>query len=227
MILLVIKKYTKGAQVSENRPARPWDLFNKNIGRVELVTHRISFLSNFIDEEDCSLAISIIKEYEEKGILEKFKDNPDVLVTPLTGSVVRLIKKYSDKVLEYHKELNGFKSDLYTTEGFLSLWNPGAYAGLHIDSHYGYDFLQFASVFYFNEDYSGGEIYFPNQDVSYKPKKADAVIFPCGGSEYVHGVNKVISGQRYTIAMWHSSRIDKASSLFHPDLIENINKEYY
>jgi predicted 2-oxoglutarate/Fe(II)-dependent dioxygenase YbiX len=54
-----------------------------------------------------------------------------------------------------------------------------------------------ASIFYFNDDYEGGEIYFPIQGLEYKPKAGSAYFFP-GDMNYVHGVRPVISGNRFT-----------------------------
>lgn len=59
-----------------------------------------------------------------------------------------------------------------------------------------------ASVIYINDDYEGGEIYFPIQDIKIKPVAGDLAFFP-GDKNYLHGVTKVLSGIRYTIpAFW-------------------------
>jgi predicted 2-oxoglutarate/Fe(II)-dependent dioxygenase YbiX len=54
-------------------------------------------------------------------------------------------------------------------------------------------------------------LYFPNQDFLYKPKAWDIVTFPSGGTEYMHSVNRVTEGKRYTMAMWHSMEKEKRS----------------
>lgn len=190
------------------------------------MSHRISILKNFVDLDDINAAVNILNEYESNNFLQIFKDNPKVLVAPATKVVNSLLKKYSDLVIQKHKEMNGFLVPLYTTEGFLSLWKPTSYAGVHVDSHFGYEFLQFATVIYLNDNYEGGEIFFPNQNFVYKPKLGDAVIFPCGGSEYMHGVNEVVSGDRYTIAMWHTGDAKHANAILHSDIIDKINEEF-
>lgn len=53
------------------------------------------------------------------------------------------------------------------------------------------------TVFYLNEDYSGGELYFPIQKVGIKPKARAAYFFP-GDKNFIHGVTKVTEGCRYT-----------------------------
>ena len=60
-----------------------------------------------------------------------------------------------------------------------------------------------ACLIYLNDDYEGGEIYFPRQDISIKPKAGTLITFP-GSLHYIHGVNKITSGTRYTITEWLS-----------------------
>lgn len=187
------------------------------------MTNRIKIIPNFITDEDCATAIKMIDKFDSKHKLEEFNANMDVMVVPENiPDGVAIIKKYSDKILEVQREHHGFLPPLYTTEGWLSLWEAGNGAGVHTDAHDEYEFLIFACVIYLNDssEYDGGEIYFPNQGLSYAPKKGDAVIFPCGGQEYVHGVTEIIYGRRYTIPMWHTKRPDKASKLFHPGVAE-------
>jgi hypothetical protein len=59
--------------------------------------------------------------------------------------------------------------------------------------------IEIAVNMYLNDDYSGGEIYFPDHDVSIKPKPGQLIMFP-GGHEFKHGVRTVTSGSRYTMA---------------------------
>lgn len=54
-----------------------------------------------------------------------------------------------------------------------------------------------ATVIYLNDDYEGGQLYFPMQGYEFTPKSGAAYFFP-GDRFYVHGVRPVISGTRYT-----------------------------
>lgn len=49
-----------------------------------------------------------------------------------------------------------------------------------------------------NETYLGGELYFPRQDVTYKPKRGELVVFP-GGITHPHRVNSVTDGERLVL----------------------------
>ena len=70
------------------------------------MSHRISILKNFISNEDCKKFISLIKEYEDKNLLLSFKDNPEVLIVPEKNELLEIIKKYSDLIIQKHKEIN-------------------------------------------------------------------------------------------------------------------------
>lgn len=86
-------------------------------------------------------------------------------------------------------------------------WLPGQFQNPHADKelHDGPDaglpndfpYYDIASLFYLNDDYEGGELYFPLQNIQFKPKRGAAYFFP-GDMNYVHGVTKIENGIRYT-----------------------------
>jgi hypothetical protein len=86
-------------------------------------------------------------------------------------------------------------------------WLPGQFQMPHADKelHEGQDAgtpndfpnYDIASLFYLNDDYEGGELYFPQHNIQFKPKRGSAYFFP-GDKNYVHGVTEIKSGIRYT-----------------------------
>ena len=54
------------------------------------------------------------------------------------------------------------------------------------------------SVIYLNDNYEGGEIYFPKQNIRFKPKSGSFAFFP-GDVNYMHGVETITKGTRYTL----------------------------
>ena len=76
----------------------------------------------------------------------------------------------------------------------------------------------YAALLYLNDDYEGGEIYFPQHGYfEYKPKPGSIVILE-GSVDYMHGVKPVPKGTRYTITnFWTKS--PKASSRIATDRI--------
>jgi hypothetical protein len=106
------------------------------------------------------------------------------------------------------KEVDAFfKVDAVPTSPALVRWLPGQLQMPHADKelHEGEDrgkpndfpYYDIAGLFYLNDDYEGGELYFPNQGIQFKPKAGAAYFFP-GDMNYIHGVTEITSGIRYT-----------------------------
>lgn len=91
-------------------------------------------------------------------------------------------------------------------------WLPGQFQLPHADKelHEGPDagtpndfpHYDIGALYYLNDDYDGGELYFPKQDLEFKPEAGSAYFFP-GDLNYIHGVKEIKSGIRYTSpAFW-------------------------
>lgn len=70
----------------------------------------------------------------------------------------------------------------------------------HIDDHGEYP-RRISTVYYMNEDYTGGEIIFPRFNITYKPKPNEMIFFP-SSFVYNHSVLEVTSGTRYAVVSW-------------------------
>lgn len=101
-----------------------------------------------------------------------------------------------------------FDVDCAATSPAMVRWLPGQKQMPHADKelHEGEDagkpndfpWYDIAGLFYLNDDYEGGELYFPLQGVQFKPKTGAVYFFP-GDKEYIHGVTEITSGIRYTV----------------------------
>ncbi len=56
-------------------------------------------------------------------------------------------------------------------------------------------------VCFLNDDFAGGELVFPALDLVIKPQAGTLVCFPADHN-YIHGVNPVTRGHRYTLVTW-------------------------
>jgi 2OG-Fe(II) oxygenase superfamily len=61
--------------------------------------------------------------------------------------------------------------------------------------------VAYGFILYLNDNYDGGELYYPNKGIEYKPVKNTLVIHP-STEEYTHGVKAVSSGTRYFMTMF-------------------------
>jgi hypothetical protein len=99
-----------------------------------------------------------------------------------------------------------FNVDSHPTSTAIVRWLPGQRQQPHADKelHEGenrgkpnnFPYYDIAGLFYLNDDYEGGELYFPNQGIQFKPKAGAAYFFP-GDMNYIHGVTEIKSGIRY------------------------------
>jgi len=100
-----------------------------------------------------------------------------------------------------------FNVDVKETGPAIVRWPVGARQEPHADKEFhsgieagrpnDFPHYDIAGLFYFNDDYEGGELYFPVQGIEFQPKAGAAYFFP-GDRNYVHGVRPVKSGNRFT-----------------------------
>lgn len=76
---------------------------------------------------------------------------------------------------------------------------PGTRFKIHADHGPSY-IATTSAVMYVNDDYEGGEIYFPRFDLRLKPEAGDIVVFP---STYVyeHASEDIVNGTKYSVVV--------------------------
>jgi len=170
------------------------------------MTHRITVVDNFISEIDAETLIQEVKNPSEVNPYpEYYNKRYGGTAFPYNSKVQNILKKYSDLSNEKQKELNGFHDPIYTFKAFGSKWLPGTSGAVHTDAQDPEPWIEWSTVVYLNDEYTGGKIYFPKQKFEYQPKKYSAVFFPSAGTEYVHGISTVETGERYTLLYMHTS----------------------
>jgi len=76
-------------------------------------------------------------------------------------------------------------------------WFVGNDQTPHYDTEH-YPNYNIGSIVYLNDQYEGGEIYFPQHDIEIRPISGNAFAFP-GDEYYMHGVREITNGFRYTL----------------------------
>jgi hypothetical protein len=87
----------------------------------------------------------------------------------------------------------------YEAFNFVKYEGSGTHFKIHAD--HGPTYVATISVVvYLNDDYEGGELWFPRFDLKYKPKAGDVVVFP---STYIyeHASEDMISGTKYSVVI--------------------------
>lgn len=76
-------------------------------------------------------------------------------------------------------------------------------------------------VYFLNDDFAGGELVFPGLELVIKPEAGTLVCFPADHN-YIHGVNPVTAGHRYTLVTWM-----RVHGMPTPDEINDMTMEEY
>jgi hypothetical protein len=95
-------------------------------------------------------------------------------------------------------------------------WLPGDFQEPHADAEnpdgelHPFWWRKYAALIYLNRDFEGGDLYFPNKKIRVRPQPKSLVMFP-GTMEYLHEVEKITGGTRYTLASFWTDDPTKAA----------------
>lgn len=178
-------------------------------------------LENFMTEEEITTLDNFIRNntnwditethYNEDGVViydSSYWDNRVATYPTIERTAPKVPQIIQGMVNRLKKEVDAFFNvDAVPTSPAMVRWLPGQFQMPHADKelHEGenrgkpndFPYYDLAGLFYINDDYEGGELYFPNQGIQFKPKRGAAYFFP-GDMNYIHGVTEIKSGERYT-----------------------------
>ena len=178
----------------------------------------VTVIDNFMTQEDREVAIELIANLLEgrtssrtatgSALSDFYEDQGEraVFSQPEAPEAIEIVKRYSKKVAE-----EVLKQDLVVHDCIFVHYGPGS----HVEEHMDFDFeddcadCTHAAVIYFDEDYTGGEIYFPKLNESYKPNAGSIVVFPQRNRDYTHGVKEIKTGVRHMMNMCMTPNRDK------------------
>ena len=106
-------------------------------------------------------------------------------------------------------------------------WEPGAYARIHSDNtdqkgnSGAFTRSRYAAFLYLNNDFSGGLLRFPGQEISIEPRVGMLAAFD-GGFNNMHEVTLISDGVRYTLGSFWDDRDEGA---YPQDLRDSWAKE--
>jgi hypothetical protein len=170
--------------------------FIEEIDSDPLSYNRISKWENWNASNDESLIYGATKNIFPNKLKEATgSDSTDKKTLYIANSFLMAFEMCTDKYLSGH----GLDKDKYNLELSrvpIKKWNQGQSMGPHFDGQDGDSSLAFSLVAYINDDYEGGEIHFPNQNITIKPKSGSLIMFP-SQLPYLHEVKPIISGTRY------------------------------
>jgi hypothetical protein len=156
-----------------------------------------------------------VKEGTDPTINTKTRDTDSIGVVYLnqvkdTSSIMNMSELFFTNLGNiFFESFDPVEKDYMKTYGIFSEWHDhygilkygsGQFFSNHIDDHPSYH-RRVSTVYYLNDNYTGGEISFPRFNVTFKPKANQMILFP---STYVynHSVSPVIEGKRYAVVSW-------------------------
>jgi len=181
------------------------------------MSNGVYLLEDALSTEECDyFSNKLITMWEQKK-LHPFFDEPQILIIRDPDEEDRLFKQKCYEIL--CKQIKDVFDDgpYVYMDGDLSLWRPGLSGTRHVDNvdpkikGYG---ARYSSIFYLNDDYEGGEIEFPNLNLTYKPVKGSMVWFPddpvgdmrigmdWDHLDHLHQVKKITGNYRCTLPIW-------------------------
>jgi len=169
---------------------------------------KIILLENFINQDEANDLWKIIdsatqadweEDYRNSQIqLAKVKYGREDLDNLISEGLVEYSDFWSDNAIavpkQHSEKLNNrideifmqLKGLYFTGIHTIHRHYEGSVLVEHVDSE-GDPYVQYAVIGYLNDDYSEGELIFPNLDIELKPPKNSILIFP-DGELYRHGV---------------------------------------
>lgn len=160
----------------------------------------IKILDNFVDEQTCDYMVEVYKDLESQ--YHQTGDHRKLISNSKDERILEFLKTYMPKISE------SLQDTYYVRDLLLSIYETGAYLDVHTDYSDENLFDSLGVLFYLNDDFTGGEIFFSNFEFEYKPRKGSALIFPCNNPLYEHGVNVITSGTRYTMPVEITTKKD-------------------
>ena len=150
---------------------------------------------NLITKEACEFLKNIALQNEDKA-------------TPFRDIHTLNLKKFN---LAFANKINNYLTNFLGMRGItaypelmqVTIWKQNSKHDLHYDTTR--DSTNLTSITYLNDDYKGGETAFDN-GIIIKPEVGKTVFFD--GKDYLHGVNPIIEGQRYVMAIWYTSDLN-------------------
>lgn len=191
------------------------------------ITKDIVVYENFLTSEEAAKIVKLLDKVAEKGSLtwmpisfyESYSStlpqdgDSDIEEEGLPSDIFSQIKK---GIIEAVASVHDLDPDQMSQIGYhTQKWEPGAYARIHSDNtdEHGnsgaFTRSRYAAFLYLNDDFEGGLLKFPGQDIEIPPKTGMLAAFD-GGFNNMHEVTLIESGVRYTLGSFWDDREEDA-----------------
>ncbi len=198
-----------------------------NLNNKKRITKDIVIYEDFIDQETCKKMIEAldvqaanggitwmpISFYESYSSVLPQDNDQEVLDAGLPPTIFSDIENIMPEAIASVHDLE--PSTIHKIGYHTQKWEPGAYARIHSDNtdEHGnsgaFTRSRYAGFLYLNDDFDGGLLKFPSQNIEIQPKVGMLAVFD-GGFNNMHEVSLITKGVRYTIGSFWDDRPESA-----------------
>lgn len=169
---------------------------------------------NFISAKEAKEILDFCHNTNDwRSIPDSFWDNRTINYLAIENDNIKKILK--NIITNIQKLIiKDFNKKTYPDTMDVVRWFPGMSQGPHCDDmrdsihHQDFAHRLFGCVLCINDNYKGGETYYPEHNFKVTPKQGKLVIHP-GDCNHKHGVTQIEENIRYTIASFWTSDINK------------------
>ena len=192
-------------------------------GELGITQNRIVEIPNFVTPEEASGMISYFESKAEMwgdiafygssgmGIMHDDEETKE------HGLYPTFFKELTEKYRLAVKEV--FGRDVKPNTSHAQKWDVCGFASPHSDNSdfdgkpTSFQINKYVGILYLNNDYDGGNLFFPDHGVDFKPPAYSFITFP-GGIENIHGVREITNGTRYTmVSFWDFAESEYSQEL--------------
>lgn len=128
-------------------------------------------------------------------------------IKTLNPEIFNIVEYYIDKMKKVIEDKHDV--EVHSRPPVIVRWIPGNVQSPHSDKQLNdgspnpFPTYDINSVIYWNDNFEGGEFYYPEYDIELKIEAGMAVAHP-GDIHYLHGVKPVVSGTRWTTPSFYT-----------------------
>ena len=182
--------------------------------------NRILVLENILSLQECRFLVALYDQYSELACSKDYNCRALLDYYTLRGVDSKSASSVCDITLRLKEKIETHlsTSELFVESFFVGCIWPGDSHIPHADNerreHRRWvpnhtPQRDYTGLAYLNDDFTGGELVFPDLDVVIAPKPGLLVGFP-SNHKFVHAVPKVLSGKRYSLPIWFTVNSAKA-----------------
>jgi hypothetical protein len=177
------------------------DIYLANVAKLGSSAKNVYVVNNFLSNEEHKELSNYVNNPNEVCWIREPWSTERTQKDSIPENILKLLKKIFQTSRLNSVDYYGIDlSDDFLSQYLLTKWSKGSKMLPHVDTD-AQKHQHIVCMYYINDDYDGGEIYFPEYGISIKPEPGDLLTFP-DNPNFVHGVRPIISGVRYTTPRW-------------------------